>query len=124
MNSANARQRADDLKARLRNRLTELDAERQLSSAPPVVVGGALVIPAGLLSRLSGGTGTTPGTTTRLTAIHTVAAAERALGRTPVEVPPDGQGYDIESRAPDGTPLFITVKHWAPRFGLVLRHPK
>ena len=114
MNSANARQRADDLKARLRNRLAELDAERQLSSAPPVVVGGALVIPAGLLSRLSGGTGTTPGTTTRLTAIHTVAAAERALGRTPVEVPPDGQGYDIESRAPDGTPLFITVKHGRP----------
>ena len=45
MNSANARQRADDLKARLRNRLAELDAQRQLSASPPVVVGGALVVP-------------------------------------------------------------------------------
>jgi hypothetical protein len=41
-------------------------------------------------------------------------AAERALGRAPVEVPQGGQGYDIESRAPDGTPLFITVKHHLP----------
>jgi hypothetical protein len=114
MNSANARQRADDLKVRLRNRLTELDAERQLSSAPPVVVGGALVIPMGLLSRLCGRPGALPGTTTRLAAIQTVMAAERSLGRIPVVVPPEGQGYDIESRAPDGTPLFITVKHGLP----------
>lgn len=114
MNSGNARQRADDLKVRLRNRLTELDAERQLSSTPPIVVGGALVIPAGLLSRRHGGTGTPPWTTTRLAAIQAVMAAEHALGRTPVEVSPGGQGYDIESRAPDGTPLFIAVKHKFP----------
>jgi hypothetical protein len=52
--------------------------------------------------------------TTRLAAIQTVVAVERALGRTPVEVLPGGQGYDIESRAPDGTPLFIMVKHRFP----------
>ena len=39
MNSANARQRADELQGRLRQRLEALDAERQLSSLPPVVSG-------------------------------------------------------------------------------------
>ena len=54
MNSAKARQRADELQARLRQRLEELDAERQLSSLPPVVAGAALVVPAGLLSSRRG----------------------------------------------------------------------
>ena len=48
MNSARARQRADGLQARLKLRTDELNRERQLSPLPPVVVGGALVIPAGL----------------------------------------------------------------------------
>ena len=47
MNSAKARQRADELEARLKRRLEELDAERQLAPLPPVVAGGALVVPAG-----------------------------------------------------------------------------
>ena len=50
MNSAKARQRADELEARLKRRLEELDAERQLSPLPPVVAGGALIVPAGLLA--------------------------------------------------------------------------
>ncbi len=57
-----------------------------------LVVGGALVIPTGLLSRLRGGTGALPETPMRLAAIQTVAAAERTLGRTPAEVPPGGTG--------------------------------
>ncbi|MGZ4417557.1 MAG: helicase-related protein, partial [Gaiellaceae bacterium] len=54
MNSAKARQRADELEARLKKRLDELDAEHQLAPLPPVVVGGALIIPAGLLRVLRG----------------------------------------------------------------------
>src|SRR6476646_12239058 len=54
MNSGRARLRADDLQARLKRRMTELDQERQLSPLPPVVAGGALVIPHGLLERLRG----------------------------------------------------------------------
>ena len=49
MNSAKARQRADELQGRLKQRLEDLYAEQQLSSLPPVVTGGALVVPAGLL---------------------------------------------------------------------------
>ena len=54
MNSAKARQRADELQGRLKQRLEELNAEQQLSSLPPVVAGGALIVPAGLLSSLQG----------------------------------------------------------------------
>src|SRR5262249_10445507 len=54
MNSGRARQRADDLEARLKYRMAELDQEATLSPMPPTVIGGALVIPAGLLERLRG----------------------------------------------------------------------
>ncbi|MCV4860762.1 hypothetical protein OFB63_32435, partial [Escherichia coli] len=49
LNSQKARQRADELEARLRSRLLELEAEAQLSQQPPTVVAQALVVPAGLL---------------------------------------------------------------------------
>jgi hypothetical protein len=39
-----------------------------------------------------------------------VMAAERSLGRTPTHMPPSNKGYDIESRAADGSLLFIQVK--------------
>ena len=39
MNSAKARQRADELQGRLKQRLEALNAEQQLSSLPPVVAG-------------------------------------------------------------------------------------
>ena len=48
INSGKARQRADDLQARLMQRLEELEQERRLSPLPPVVVGGALVVSVGL----------------------------------------------------------------------------
>ncbi len=45
LNSGLARQRADNLTARLQKRLTELEQERKLSPLPPVVLGGALIVP-------------------------------------------------------------------------------
>ncbi len=54
MNSQKARQRCDDLIARLQQRMTELEQERRLSPQPPVVIGGALVVPAGVLARTAG----------------------------------------------------------------------
>lgn len=49
LNSALAQQRADELAARLERRKEELALERQISAAPPVLVGGALIVPIGLL---------------------------------------------------------------------------
>jgi SNF2 family DNA or RNA helicase len=116
MNSAKARQRADELEARLKRRLEELNAERQLSPMPPVVAGGALVVPAGLLATLSGvPTGEVAAdaeqrSATERAAVDSVLAAERRLGREPHEMPPNNKGYDLESRTADGSLVFIEVK--------------
>ncbi|MGH7903853.1 MAG: helicase-related protein [Candidatus Dormibacteraceae bacterium] len=116
MNSARARQRADELEARLRRRLEELEAEKQLSPLPPTVVGGALVVPAGLLARLQGRRREAPERYARdterveLAAVEAVVAAESALGRSPRVMPPNNRGYDIESRDEDGDLHFIEVK--------------
>ena len=116
MNSAKARQRADELESRLKRRLEALDAERQLAPQPPVVTGGALIIPAGLLASLQG----TPThqiaeyardrSATERAAVDAVLATERALGRSPKEMPPNNKGYDVESRDIDGVLSFIEVK--------------
>ncbi|MBI2684016.1 MAG: DUF3883 domain-containing protein [Actinobacteria bacterium] len=117
MNSGRARQRADDLEARLKRRMIELDQERQLSPLPPVVLGGALVIPRGLLERLRGDRTADPSAYAHETqrvariAVDAVLAAERALGRLPEEQPWNNPGFDILSRPSDGGPLLsIEVK--------------
>jgi hypothetical protein len=117
LNSAKAQQRADDLAARLKKRLTELEQECKLSPLPPVVVGGALVIPIGLLQRLQGIPASTPTLFARetkrveLMAMATVMAAEQALGYQPRDVSASKCGYDIESRDPEtGHLRFIEVK--------------
>ena len=48
LNSNEARRRADTLQARLRKRMEDLQLESKLSPLPPVILGGVLVIPAGL----------------------------------------------------------------------------
>jgi SNF2 family DNA or RNA helicase len=117
MNSGRARQRADELQARLKRRMIELDQERQLSPLPPVVAGGALVIPNGLLERLRGERVKPPALHARETerveriAVEAVLAAERALGRNPEEKSRNNPGYDILSVPADGDRLlFIEVK--------------
>ena len=54
INSDKARQRANELSDRRQKRMMELDREKQLSALPPVVVGGALVVPIGLIRKLGG----------------------------------------------------------------------
>ncbi len=54
LNSNEARKRADQLEARLQKRMDELKAEAQISPLPPVVLGGMLVVPQGLLDQMMG----------------------------------------------------------------------
>ncbi|MDY0171217.1 MAG: helicase-related protein, partial [Thermoguttaceae bacterium] len=54
LNSGEARKRADNLQGRLQKRLEELKLEAQIAPLPPVVLGGLLVVPAGLLAAMSG----------------------------------------------------------------------
>jgi len=115
LNSAKAQQRAEELHARLKKRLADLELERQVSALPPVVVGAALVIPEGLLKHLGGATHQDAEAieTARIEklAMDAVMAAERAMGNKPRDVSAERCGYDIESRTADGHRLrFIEVK--------------
>ncbi|MFN6478828.1 helicase-related protein [Nostoc sp. DedQUE07] len=117
INSGKARQRADDLQARLMQRLEELEQERRLSPLPPVVVGGALVVSVGLLQRMQGKQQATTAIFARATerveqaAMTAVMEVERNLGYEPTDVSNQKCGYDIESRIPKtGQLRFIEVK--------------
>ncbi len=117
INSAKARQRAEELHSRLRKRLHELEQERQLSARPPVVIGGSLIIPRGALLLLDENKPVAPGLfaqdKARIEAIamQTVIEAELSLGFKPRDVSADKCGYDIESRIPgSGRLRFIEVK--------------
>ena len=117
LNSGRARQRADDLQARLEKRLADLQQERQLSAMPPVAIGGALVVPEAMVSSLRGASATTADANARDTArveslaMAAVMEAERRLGFMPRDVSQDNCGYDIESQVPaTGKLRFIEVK--------------
>jgi hypothetical protein len=107
INSGKARQRADELQARLQKRMAELELEGQLSPLPPVVVGGSLVIPIGLLRELQpnwiAGDDAAAAENRKkieLLAMKMVMEAETRLGFEPRDVSADKCGYDIESRIP------------------------
>jgi len=114
INSAKARTRADELQTRLQGRMEELQQERRLSPLPPVVVGGALVVPIGLLQRLQGKPhdySTQDKQRVEGMAMKAVMDTERTLGYQPKDVSVDKCGYDIESRIPGtGKLRFIEVK--------------
>jgi hypothetical protein len=116
LNSQEARRRADELQARLEKRLGELDREAQISALPPVVLGGLVIVPMGLLTAMTGRglpesaiPADTQDSAARARAI--VMEAERALGFDPTDREFEKLGYDIESRvAGTGKLRFIEVK--------------
>ncbi len=116
LNSQEARRRADDLQARLHRRFTELDREAQISALPPVVLGGLVVLPLGLLAAMTGqplpqsvSSADTMASAARARAV--VMETERALGFAPLDRETEKLGYDIESRCPaTGRLRFIEVK--------------
>ena len=121
LNSQMAARRAEDLAARMQKRLAELDKERMISPAPPIVTGGALIIPRGLLARLTGVPAANPfggadKKAVELAAMNAVLAIEQQLGYQPKDVSADKVGYDIESAIPPAlrtstqTLRFIEVK--------------
>ena len=94
-----------------------MEQERQISPLPPVVIGGALVVPTGLLERTRGARQADPGQfawdTERVAklALDAVLAAERRLHFEPRDVSSEKCGYDVESRIPGtGKLRFIEVK--------------
>ena len=116
LNSGEARKRADNLQARLQKRLEELRLEAQISPLPPVVLGGVLVMPKGLLDMVAGheADDTKMAVDTQASAARARAVimeVERGLGYEPVDRELEKLGYDIESRVPHtGRLRFIEVK--------------
>ena len=116
LNSQEARKRADLLQARLEKRMAELKLERQIAPLPPVVLGGVLVIPLGLLARITGQAGRMPAPLVDTQAVAARARAivmevERRLDYEPADREFEKLGYDVESRVPGtGRLRFIEVK--------------
>jgi hypothetical protein len=116
LNSQEARRRADELQGRLERRMAELEREAQISALPPVILGGVVVVPLGLLALISGKPQPLSETRADLQASAAraraaVMAVERQLGFEPTDREFEQLGYDIESRDPkSGRLRFIEVK--------------
>jgi hypothetical protein len=116
LNSGEARKRADLLQGRLQKRLEDLRLEAQLSPLPPVILGGLLVVPVGLIRSIAGlaelvssSPVDTQASAARARAV--IMDIERSLGFDPVDRELDKLGYDIESSIPGtGKLRFIEVK--------------
>jgi len=116
INSVKARQRADELTMRLQKRMEDLQQERRISPLPPNVIGGAMIVPIGLLHKLTGSSATPPlqakeTIRVEMIAMKAVIEVEQQLGFKPRDVAADKCGYDVESRDPngDGRLRFIEV---------------
>ncbi len=116
LNSQEATRRADDLQARLHRRMADLDLEGQVSALPPVALGGFVVVPAGLIAKMTGRplAQSTQAVDTQVSAARARAAVmevERQLGFEPADREYEKLGYDIESRdVKTGRMRFLEVK--------------
>lgn len=99
MQPDNAKRRAEELTARLKQRTAELEAMRHVASGIPNIIGGALVIPQGLLERRGGSTQFCADADSRArverVAMEAVIAAETALGHRIKDVSAEKCGWDI-----------------------------
>ena len=109
LNLENVRRTLSDLEARLEHRKKELLSMRHVSSATPVLLSGALVIPAGLLRFLQGESascGSTfsadPAARSRIEqlAMQAVRQSEESRGCRVVDVCAQKCGWDITSYPP------------------------
>ena len=118
LNSDQARRRSEEAKDRLDRRLEELEQAKNLSSQTPKALGAALIVPMGLLSKISGASAQSTAELRTIRDTQAIAArarnavmdVERQLSYEPVDREFDRLGYDIESRAADGKLRFIEVK--------------
>ena len=116
LNSGETRKRADLLQGRLQKRLEDLKLEAQISPLPPVVLGGMLVVPIGLLMAMTGQAAavSAPSADPQASAARAraiVMEIERSLGFEPTDREFEKLGYDVESSVPGtGKLRFIEVK--------------
>src|SRR5680860_574281 len=117
---ARAGPRADDLDARMVRRRLELDMESGLHNSPPTIVAAALIVPQGLIDKLSGEAPAVDAAADKMEtdrrAVAAVVEAERALGRNPEPQTHSNPGFDVLSVDPaTGIHYFIDVKGHLPQ---------
>ena len=111
LNLDNIQRNINDLNGRLENRKKELQSMRHVTNGTPVVLGGALVVPIGLLRKMHGEPVSDPATATfsadpaarariERIAMDAVRAVEEARGCRVVDVSAQKCGWDITSYAP------------------------
>ncbi len=104
MQSEMARRQVDDLTERLEQRRRELLEMKSVVSSTPVVIGGALVIPQGLLAQRKGDSTFCVDAEARLhietVAMNAVMNVERSFGYEVKDVSDGKCGWDITSRPP------------------------
>ncbi|MBR4383872.1 MAG: DUF3883 domain-containing protein, partial [Selenomonadaceae bacterium] len=113
LNSERCTKQAEELAARLTDRLEEISLRRKISLVPPVVVSCALIAPRSRIESLSGKNFSLDADARKNVeqiAMHVVTEIERELGNRPADVSGDKCGCDIESVTPDGQRRFIEVK--------------
>ncbi|MEY2863676.1 MAG: hypothetical protein RLY58_1383 [Pseudomonadota bacterium] len=104
MQPENARRRVEELSSRLEQRKAELVAMKQVVSNTPVVLGGALVIPAGLLAQRQGKNTFCVDVAARArverVAMQAVTRIETQLGHQVFDVSAEKCGWDLTARPP------------------------
>ena len=99
-----ARRRVEELTARLEQRKRELEAMRSVVSSSPVVIGGALVIPQGLLAQRKGEANFSPDAEARSRveqiAMKAVMDVETGFGHDVKDVSAEKCGWDVTARPP------------------------
>jgi len=126
LNLENARRTVADLESRLDSRRKELQSMRHVVNGTPIVLGGALIVPAGLMSKLRGDEPSDPVAASfaadaaarkriEILAMNAVRRAEEARGCHVVDVSAAKCGWDLTSYPPavDGkqpSPRHIEVK--------------
>ena len=102
-----ARRRVDELTERLNQRKRELESMKTVVSSTPVVIGGALVIPQGLLAQRKGETDFCADATARarieMVAMNAVMELERSFGHEVIDVSAEKCGWDVTARPPANT---------------------
>ena len=111
----NARRRAEELSARLNQRTKELEAMRTVASGTPNVIGGALIIPQGLIEQRSGSTQFTADAAARArveaVAMQAVFDAEHARGHRTKDVSAEKCGWDITAFVDQGNEELPMERH-------------
>lgn len=132
LNLENVRRTVADLEGRLENRKKELQSMRHVVSATPVALGGALVVPMGLLRKLRGEESEVPAfcadaaarSRIEKLAMDAVCKREESRGCKVVDVSAQKCGWDVTSYPTDaggrvGEPRHIEVKGRAKGAGTV-----